>query len=151
MNEDQPTAEAVGISKGRIVAVGSREEVRAIAEPGAQETDFGDTCILPGLIEPHTHPDLCAQCYAMVDVSGFRHSDVQGVEEALRRAVAQSEPGKWIFAFGLDPMLTENLVGLRLAAEDHVHDIGTVRADAASFLLFEKIEWSADVDNVLSR
>ena len=67
MDEDQPTAEAVGISKGRIVAVGSREEVRVVAEPGAQETDFGDTCVLPGLIEPHTHPDLCAQCYAMVD------------------------------------------------------------------------------------
>ncbi len=104
----RPAAEAVAVRDGRILGVGSRAELRAAA-PDADEVDLGGACLLPGLIEPHTHPDLCAQCYAWVDVSGFRHSKVGQVERALRDAIAAAEPGEWVFAFGLDPMLTEDL------------------------------------------
>ncbi|MEZ5296003.1 MAG: hypothetical protein R2697_06945 [Ilumatobacteraceae bacterium] len=65
----------------------------------------------PGLIEPHTHPDLAAQLYAWVDVSGFTHAHVAGVE-AVRGAAATTLTGQWIFAFGLDPILTDD-VGAR--------------------------------------
>ena len=103
------SAEALLIEGERIVRVGSRSDVEAAAAKGAEQIDLGDVCVLPGLIEPHTHPDLCAQCYAWVDVSGFTHKQVAGVEAALREAVVEREPGEWIFAFGLDPMLTEGI------------------------------------------
>ncbi|MFN8642780.1 MAG: amidohydrolase family protein [Candidatus Binatia bacterium] len=70
--------------------------------------DLGDGVVLPGLVEPHTHPDLCAQCYEWVDVSGFTHS-ATAVEQALREAVARAPRGRWIYAFGLDFMLTPDL------------------------------------------
>ena len=87
MNPDQPEAQAVAVSNDIIAAVGSREEILALRGPDTQIVDVDGGCILPGLIEPHTHPDLCGQCYGWIDVSGFTHGDVSGVEQALRKAV----------------------------------------------------------------
>ena len=109
VDTSRPTAEAVAISGGRILAVGSRDEVLARRTPATEVVDRRDAVVLPGLVEPHTHPDLCAQCYAWVDVSGFTHPHVDGVERALREAVASTPAGEWIFAFGLDPMLTADV------------------------------------------
>jgi predicted amidohydrolase YtcJ len=109
MDSAAPRAEAVAVRDGRILAVGSRQSVLARKGPETEVVDLGDACVLPGLIEPHTHPDLCAQCYSWVDVSGFTHPTVAGVEGALRKAVADAAPGEWIYAFGLDAMLTEGL------------------------------------------
>ena len=109
MDPDVPRAQALAIADGRIAAVGQRETVLKHAGPDTQVVELGDACVLPGLIEPHTHPDLCAQCYAWVDVSGFTHKNVEGVERALADAAARTEKGEWIYAFGLDPMLTERI------------------------------------------
>ncbi len=97
------------MSGDRIAAVGSRAEVETLRGPDTRVVDLADSCLLPGLIEPHTHPDLCAECYEWVDVSGFHHPTVAGVEDALRQAQRDAAPGEWIFAFGLDPMLTSDV------------------------------------------
>jgi len=104
-----PEAQGVAVRDGTIVAVGDRDAVLELEGPGTEVVDLGEQCLLPGLVEPHTHPDLCAQCYAWVDVSGFTHPSVEGVERALRDAVSSRAPGEWIYAFGLDPMLTSDL------------------------------------------
>ncbi|MDP6979177.1 MAG: amidohydrolase [Myxococcota bacterium] len=109
MDASCPRAEALLVEDDRIVCVGTRSEVEAAAGDDAQWFALGDVCVLPGLIEPHTHPDLCAQCYSWVDVSGFTHKNVEGVEQTLREAVGSREPGEWVFAFGLDAMLTEDI------------------------------------------
>jgi predicted amidohydrolase YtcJ len=107
-------AQGVAVKAGRIVFVGSREDALAHARTGTagaetEVVDLGDVCMLPGLIEPHTHPDLCAQMYAWIDVSGFNHPRVEQVEAVLAEAVRAAAPGEWLFAFGLDPMLTTGL------------------------------------------
>jgi len=102
-------AEALAIGAGRVVALGGRDEMLALRNARTEVVDLGSRVVLPGLIEPHTHPDLCAQCYSWVDVSGFTYSTVAGVEQALRDAVERTPAGEWIFAFGLDFMLTPDL------------------------------------------
>lgn len=59
MEDDAPRAEAIAIdsSTGRIVAVGCLADVQAAA-PGVAVTDLGDTVLMPGFIEPHSHPIL---------------------------------------------------------------------------------------------
>ncbi len=109
MDPDHPQAEALAVRGERIVGVGSRDEVLTLRGDTTEVVDVEGACLLPGLVEPHTHPDLCAQCYAWVDVSGFTHANVAGVERALREAVDRAAPGEWVFAFGLDPMLTADL------------------------------------------
>ena len=109
LDSARPTAEAVATRGEHIVAVGDRDSVLALRGPGTEIVDVGGACVLPGLVEPHTHPDLCAQCYGWIDVSGFTHAHVEGVEAALAEAVAGAAGGEWLFAFGLDPMLTAHV------------------------------------------
>ena len=104
-----PSAEAVAVADGRVMAVGSEADVLRHRRAGTEVVDLAGQSLLPGLIEPHTHPDLCAQVYAWVDVSGFTHAHAAGVERALADAVAAAAPGEWIHAFGLDFMLTDGL------------------------------------------
>lgn len=103
------TAEAVAVTDGRITAVGTTQDVAGSRRAHTEVVDLRGATVLPGLIEPHTHPDLCAQMGAWVDVSGFTHDHVAGVERALDQAIASAAPGEWIHAFGLDFMLTEGL------------------------------------------
>ncbi|HUW03689.1 MAG TPA: amidohydrolase [Acidimicrobiales bacterium] len=109
MSASAPTAEAVAVSNGHILAVGATDDVMARRGSGTEIVDLGSDALLPGLIEPHTHPDLCAQMYSWIDVSGFTHPTVDGVEAELTAAVAAADPGEWLFAFGLDFMLTTGL------------------------------------------
>ncbi len=102
-------AEALAVTDGRISAIGTTEDLVSSRTQATEVVDLRGATVLPGLIEPHTHPDLCAQMYAWVDISGFTHSQVDGVERALEDAIAAAAPGEWIYAFGLDFMLTDGL------------------------------------------
>ena len=55
MDAAQPRAEAVAVAGGRIVAVGSDANIRALAGPGTQVIDAGGRTLLPGFVESHLH------------------------------------------------------------------------------------------------
>lgn len=59
MDDAVPRARAVAIdsSTGRITAIGSLADVQAAA-PGVAVTDLGSTVLMPGFVEPHSHPLL---------------------------------------------------------------------------------------------
>ena len=50
-----PYAQAVAIEDGRILAVGSNEQVRALAGPNTRVIDTGGRLVTPGLTEAHVH------------------------------------------------------------------------------------------------
>ena len=102
-------AEAVAVTAGRITAVGAHDDVFAHRSRTTEVVDLGSSTLVPGLIEPHTHPDLSGQLAAWVDVSGFTYGSVDGVERAIVAAAASAAADEWIFCFGLDPMLTSDL------------------------------------------
>ena len=49
-------AQAIAISGGRIVAVGTSEEIKALAGPGARVIDLAGKTVMPTLISTHVHP-----------------------------------------------------------------------------------------------
>lgn len=55
MDPARPRAEAVAFGGGRILAVGTRAEVEALAGPGCRIVDAGGRTLLPGLVESHMH------------------------------------------------------------------------------------------------
>src|SRR5689334_8346816 len=87
-------AQAMSVNDGRIVAVGTDEQVLATRRPGTQVIDLGGKTVLPGLIDSHVHPGTAA-------MTEFDHEipDMQSVGDVLNyirdRAKALG-PGKWI-------------------------------------------------------
>ena len=109
MNEARPEAEALAAGRGKIMAVGTRDEVLDLRGPETRVVDLAGKTLMPGLIEPHSHPIISALLYDWLDVSGFNNPSGAEVMEKLRRAAAEAEPGQWISAFGYDPILTRDL------------------------------------------
>jgi len=104
-----PPSQAVAVSDGRIVEVGLVDDVMRHRGAGTDIVDLAGSSLLPGFVEPHTHPDMCGVCYSWLDVSGFSHHTNAEVEAALIAEANRRPDGEWIFAFGLDAMLTEDL------------------------------------------
>ncbi|MDA0253201.1 MAG: amidohydrolase family protein, partial [Actinobacteria bacterium] len=59
MDTARPRARAIAFDSttGRITAIGSMAEVQAAA-PGVAVTELGETVLMPGFVEPHSHPLL---------------------------------------------------------------------------------------------
>ncbi len=101
--------EAVLVKDGRIVSLGSRDEILKRKTAGTRLVDLKGKTLIPGFIAVHTHPDLAAYLYGFADLSGFTCKTKEEVWERLRRVVKETEKGKWIFCRGFDPMLVKGL------------------------------------------
>lgn len=55
MNDDQPTAEAVAVKDGRILAVGSLEDLTANRGDSTELYDLDGRAMLPGFVDSHGH------------------------------------------------------------------------------------------------
>ena len=75
MDEGRPRADAVAFGAGRIVAVGSRAEVEALAGPETRVVDAGGRTLLPGFVESHLHLVLGGNELSQLQLGG-----VQGFE-----------------------------------------------------------------------
>ena len=110
MDLSDSTVTSVAIKDGVILAVGT--DLQSMQGPDTATHSFLDCTVFPGFIEPHTHPDLCAQMYSWVDISGFSHQTSVEVMNALRKSISKVPKGEWIFAFGYDPVIFPDLTGL---------------------------------------
>ena len=106
----RPTAEAVAIGGGTILAVGTEAEVMKLAGPATVVTELAGRTLLPGFVDGHSHffsvvsvqtSALCASPPAGPCTS------VADVIEQLRklRAKRKIPPGGLIEGFGYDPDL----------------------------------------------
>jgi predicted amidohydrolase YtcJ len=84
---DPPVAQAMWIKDGRIEQLGGADEVRSAAGSGAEVVDLQGATLLPGFIEPHTHPLATALLGSAIDVSGFNHDSRAEIMETLREAL----------------------------------------------------------------
>ena len=116
VDDAQPTAEAVAVSDGRIVAVGSRADVESWIGPETQTLDTGDGCVMPGLVEAHGHPLMEAIVLSdrMVDIRPVTMSDADDVVAAIRSEVA-TRGSEGAFLVGWDALLQTGLPDPTLA------------------------------------
>src|SRR5215472_10149128 len=56
VNARQPRAQAVAISGGLLLAVGTNDEILGLATGSARKVDLGGKTVLPGFIDGHSHP-----------------------------------------------------------------------------------------------
>ena len=98
VDEHRPWAEAVAVKDGAFIAVGSDEDVLAMAADWTEVVDLDGKFAMPGLHDMHTHPDLAL---------GPKYADNMDVgledptPDQVRQAIldyAESHPGTgWIY------------------------------------------------------
>jgi predicted amidohydrolase YtcJ len=120
VDDAHPTAEALAVGGENILAIGARNEVLQFKGPHTEMIDLEGKTLMPGLIEPHSHPIISALLYEWIDVSGFNNANGAAVMERLRKAAADAKPGEWIGALGYDPILIRDLISLNADLLDEI-------------------------------
>ena len=109
LEDEQPKANAVFVDKGKIVAVGSDPELRLHLKETTKIIDLKGATLLPGFIDPHTHPVASSFLHGMIDLSGFRHENQKEIWTHLESNIKNYAPGEWILCKGLDVVLVDDL------------------------------------------
>ena len=109
VNELQPTAEAVAVRGGKIIAVGYRDEVMLLKGAETKLVDLGGKVMLPGFIDPHGHvfsTGIQAVSANLLPAPDGQVNDFAALQTTLRAWSEQNEKitGKygWIIGFGYD-------------------------------------------------
>jgi hypothetical protein len=120
VDDDNPSAQALAVAGEKILAVGGKQDVFKLKDDQTRMVDLEGKTLMPGLIEPHSHPVISALLYDWIDVSAFNNSSGEEVMTKLREAAAKAKPGEWICAFGYDPILMRDLKSLNADLLDEV-------------------------------
>src|ERR1700747_596649 len=106
VDELQPTAEALAVTDGRLVGVGTRADVAGWSAPATQTLDLGAGCVMPGFVEAHGHPLMEAIVLSdrLVDIRAVTLRDAHAVVEAVRSEGAR-RGADGAYLNGWDPAL----------------------------------------------
>ena len=94
MNRTQPRANAVAVKFGRIIAVGTDEELAPYVTNSKNVLDLEGKCLLPGFIDCHTHLASTG-----VNFTSVQLGETKSVEEALQKIserIREQQPGEWV-------------------------------------------------------
>jgi len=103
-NPLQGKAQAIALTNGQIMAVGSNDDVLNMANSSTKKIDIGGKTITPGFIDAHSHPAS----------SGLRHlrsvdcdlRSIKAIKEAIKAKADQTPPGDWVIGFKYDDTKT---------------------------------------------
>lgn len=94
-------AQAIAIRQGKIVAVGSDEQISKLGGPQAKVIDLHGKTATPGLIDTHAH--LAGGGYEeLYEVSLSDAGTISEVVNRVQTAAANLKPGQWLTGAGWD-------------------------------------------------
>jgi predicted amidohydrolase YtcJ len=120
VDQSQPKAQAVAISGGRFLAVGSNEQVVPLATARTRKIDLGLKSVLPGFNDAHSHP-VEAGVEHLHKVACDKES-IEEIQMALRERAQHTPEGQWVLGFLYDDGKTPrplNRRDLDQAVTDH--------------------------------
>lgn len=97
LDSKHPSASAILIAGGRIIAVGNKDQLESIMHGKVEEQDMQGKTILPGLTDAHIHIQHYSLGLAKIDC------ETKTKEECLRRVAERakaSKPGEWVLGHG---------------------------------------------------
>lgn len=98
LNPKQPTAQAVVISKNRIIKVGTNEQIAQLIGENTKVLSLDGKTVVPGLIDTHIHVADFGRCLMWLDLAAAQ--SIQELQRMLKEKVAQTPSGKWIVGRG---------------------------------------------------
>ena len=109
MNDAAPSAEAVAVRAGRILALGTRAQIEATRGPGTRMINLEGRTMLPGFVDPHGHVamvGLQAVGANLLAAPDGEANDIASLIRILREWAARNEAAVrrygLIFGFGYD-------------------------------------------------
>lgn len=110
VDDARPTAEALAVTDGRIVAIGSGADIAGFIGPNTRTIDVGGGCVMPGFVEAHGHPlmEAIALSDRIVDIRPVTVRSADKVVDVIRREAAQRGPAG-AYLNGWDALLQSGL------------------------------------------
>ncbi|MCP5131024.1 MAG: amidohydrolase [Pseudomonadales bacterium] len=108
MDAQNRVVEALATRADRIEAVGTTQEIMALAEEGAQVVDLGGRTLLPGFIDAHGHFPGSGLKEVAADLNSPPIGTLTSMDEilaALGEQAAVTPAGEWVSGFGYDDTL----------------------------------------------
>jgi predicted amidohydrolase YtcJ len=107
MDPSRPQATAFAIGGGKIIGVGSDEEVRGLAGEGTEMVDLAGAAVIPGLVDVHNHHLMAGE--ADLYQLGFSPTaSFDDVIEAVRDYSAGLEADAWVIGEAFGSVLIED-------------------------------------------
>jgi predicted amidohydrolase YtcJ len=100
VDDQLPRAQALAVSDGRIFAIGSNEQVLALASGNTRKIDLGWKSVLPGFNDAHSHPIYSGVSH-LKKVACDKES-IEAIQQAIRERAQKTPPGQWIEGFLYD-------------------------------------------------
>jgi len=94
IDQESTSAQAVAVKDGKIIAVGSDDEIRKMAGDETKVIDVKGKTVIPGLNDAHTHPEM-----ASVSELNEKIPDIHTMADLFSWIKSESEvkkPGEWI-------------------------------------------------------
>jgi predicted amidohydrolase YtcJ len=113
-------AEALAIKDGKVLVVGTQEDVLRKAGADAVLIDVGGRTILPGFVEPHMHLMPAAMGSRWENVGVLSCPDIAAVLGRLRERARNTLAGQWVLGGQVDPSLQEGAEDLSARLLDQV-------------------------------
>src|SRR5207248_11162128 len=96
-------ADAMAVSKDKIVAVGTQSEVTKFKGPRTTVVDLHGQFVMPGFNDAHMHMTEAGFKKLTVDLTGTR--SLQEFQERIRKRLQTAAPREWITGSGWDETL----------------------------------------------
>jgi predicted amidohydrolase YtcJ len=93
-----PRAEALAIKDGRIMQVGTNEEIEKLKGEKTAVIDLGGKLAMPGFIEGHGH--FSGLGVSLMNLNFLKSRSWDDIVEQVRQAAAEAGPGEWIYGRG---------------------------------------------------
>jgi predicted amidohydrolase YtcJ len=98
VDESRPRAEGVAVAGGKIVAVGTADDIEAYIGDATEVIDLAGRFAMPGLIESHAHFTGVGAARMQLDL--MKTTSWDEIVAMVAEAARQAKPGEWITGRG---------------------------------------------------
>ncbi len=102
VNAQNDIVEAVAVGGGRILAVGSNADIRALVGPDTRDVALRGRSLLPGFIDAHCHLTGLGMSMVSIDCKAPGMRSIEALQKAVHERAATQPPGTWIRGRGYD-------------------------------------------------
>jgi predicted amidohydrolase YtcJ len=98
-----PRAQAMALREGRIIAVGSNDDIRKLKGAHTHVVDLGGHFVMPGFNDAHVHLEHAGLELLSVDLRGTR--SLQEMQQRIAASAKTATAGEWLVGGGWDQTL----------------------------------------------